>query len=226
MISVLVVEDELELNKSICSFLESFDIKTNSATNKFDAEDILIEEKFDLVLLDVNLPDGSGLELLRHLKKTGFETPIIIISARDSLDDRVTGLNLGADDYISKPFHLAELMARVKAVVRRDKYDGMTKVVFNEITIDIESLSVWINDKLVDLTKTHCQILDLLISNQNRLVTKQDLASRLWGEDPNMIDNFDFIYGHVRDLRKIISNAGGNDYIKTVYGAGYKFCDE
>ena len=226
MISVLVVEDEIGLNESICSFLKGSGMKPQSVTNKFDAEDALIDTNFDIVLLDINLPDGSGLELLKHLKTIGNSTPVLIISARNSLDDKVVGLDLGADDYIGKPFHLAEVVARIKAIVRRRKYDGLNRVKFNEIEMDVESQTVWIHGEQVEFTKSHVQILDLLISNKNRLVTKQDIAARLWGEDPNLMDNFDFIYGHLRDLRKIIAKAGGKDYIQTVYGAGYKFGDE
>ncbi len=226
MIHVLIIEDEKELSQALCTFLISSGFNCTAKLNKFDAEDALIDFKYDLILLDINLPDGSGLELLRHLKKIGNNTPVLIISAKDSVDDKVAGLELGADDYIAKPFHMAELAARMKAILRRKKFDNLSRLKFNEIEIDTESMDVWIHGEIVEFTKTHIEILDLLISNANRLVTKEDMAARLWGEDPNLNDNFDFIYGHLRDMRKLITNAGGNDYIKTVYGAGYKFSNE
>ncbi|HKI90079.1 MAG TPA: response regulator transcription factor, partial [Draconibacterium sp.] len=188
-----------------------------------DADEKLSVYHYDVALIDITLPGGSGLQLIENLKRRNTDTGIIIISARDSLDDKLNGLDLGADDYITKPFHLSELNARVKAVLRRRKFDGATTVVFNEIEMQPDQGTVKVNGKNLVLTKKEFEMLLFFISNKNRLLTRESIAEHLWGDNIDLADNFDFIYTHINNLRKKIIKNGGNDYIKTVYGIGYKF---
>ena len=185
-------------------------------------EKVLLFE-YDCILLDINLPDGNGLKILEKLKENEKTDGVIIITAKNSLDDKVRGLNLGADDYLSKPFFLPELVARVSAVIRRKRFDGNTKITFQEITVDLLGKTVHSHDHAVDLTRKEYDLLVFLIANKNRVVSKNAIAEHLSGDDAELLDKFDFIYTHVKNLKKKLSEAGTNDYIQTVYGLGYKF---
>ena len=178
---------------------------------------------YDCVLVDITLPDGNGLDIVRQLKKTKSKAGIIIISAKNSLDDKVAGLELGADDYLTKPFHLSELNARIKSVVRRMSFEGSKEISFEEIIINPEAFSVTVKGKGISLTKKEFDLLVFFISNKNRVITKESIAEHLWGDDMDMADSYDFIYSHIKNLRKKLIEAGSQDYISTVYGAGYKF---
>jgi DNA-binding response OmpR family regulator len=173
--------------------------------------------------LDISLPDGNGLKILEKLKNEGKMEGVIIISAKNSLDDRIKGLNLGADDYLAKPFHLAELGARVSAVIRRKRFDGNNALNFHEITIDLLGKAVSVNGKIVELTRKEYDLLLFLVSNKNRVVMKNAIAEHLSGDNAEAFDNFDFIYAHMKNLKKKLHEAGCVDYIKTIYGLGYKF---
>jgi DNA-binding response OmpR family regulator len=175
------------------------------------------------VIVDITLPDGNGLDVIEGLKKLKSLSGIIIISARNSIEDRIKGLDIGADDYITKPFDLSELNARVKAVIRRRNFDAQNEIVFKEITVKPYDRSVSIHEQFVSLTKKEFDLLVFFISNQNRVITKESIAEHLWGDDMDMADSYDFIYSHLKNLRKKIQEHGGNDYIETVYGIGYKF---
>ncbi|MEZ5104201.1 MAG: response regulator transcription factor [Draconibacterium sp.] len=223
---LLIVEDEPALLEEIKSFLEKENYTCETAANFNDAEEKLAMYHYDVALVDITLPGGSGLQLIDNLKKLNADTGIIIISARNSLDDKLTGLDLGADDYITKPFHLSELNARVKAVLRRRKFDGATTVVFNEIELQPNEGTVKVNGENAVLTKKEFEMLLFFISNRNRLLTRESIAEHLWGDNIDLADNFDFIYTHINNLRKKIMKIGGSDYIKTVYGIGYKFTDQ
>jgi DNA-binding response OmpR family regulator len=187
------------------------------------AEEKIVLHDYDCILLDITLPDGNGLTILEKLKKEGKADGVVIISARNSIDDRIKGLNLGADDYLTKPFHLAELGARISAVIRRKRFEGSTKITVHEITIDLLGKTVSINGKIIELTRKEYNLLLFLISNKNRVVTKNSIAEHLSGDDADVFDNFDFIYAHIKNLKKKLSEVSGEDYIKTVYGLGYKF---
>lgn len=220
---ILLVEDNIDLTQNISNYLLKEGIRCESARTLFDAQDKLLSYAYDCVLLDLMLPDGSGLELLDSIKAHKIDTNVLIISAKDSLDDRLSGLDQGADDYLPKPFHLSELLARLKAIYRRTKMQGFDEMVFNEITIVNSRFQALVNDKILDLTKKEFDLLLFFLINKNRVVGKQAIAQHLWGDYTDDLSNFDFVYQHVKNLRKKISTAGGRDYINTVYGLGYKF---
>jgi len=223
---LLIVEDELELLNSTCSYLQKEDFICEAAPTYFEAEDKLITYKYDIVILDINLPDGNGLDLLKLIKENNPETGVLIVSAKNSLDDKLKGLDLGADDYITKPFHLAELNSRVNSLIRRRKFEGNKNIIFNEIEIDPDAKSVIANNKPLELTKKEYYLLLYFITNKNRVLTKEAIAEHLWGDNIDLVDNFDFIYTHMRNLRKKLKENGANDYLQTIYGLGYKFSDQ
>jgi DNA-binding response OmpR family regulator len=220
---ILVVEDERELAKSIVQYLRQESYVCEIAYTATDAVEKIMLHDYDCILLDITLPDGNGLKILEKLKKESKLEGVIIISAKNSLDDRIQGLNLGADDYLSKPFHLSELGARVSAVIRRKRFDGNNIISFHEISIDLLGKSMQVHGKEVDLTRKEYDLLLFLVSNKNRVVSKNAIAEHLSGDDAEVFDNFDFIYAHMKNLKKKIAEAGSKDYIKTVYGLGYKF---
>lgn len=222
---LLIVEDEPALLDEIRNFLKKEHYVCETAANFNDADEKLLMYHYDIALIDITLPGGTGLQLIENIKRRNTDTGIIIISARHSLDDKLTGLDLGADDYLTKPFYLSELNSRIKTVLRRRRFDGATKVLFNEIEILPDNGSVKIADKTVVLTKKEFELLLFFISNKNRLLTRESIAEHLWGDNIDLADNFDFIYTHINNLRKKITKSGGKDYVKTVYGMGYKFTD-
>ena len=178
---------------------------------------------YDCVLVDISLPDGSGFGVIKELKKRKSEAGIIIISAKNSLDDKIKGLEIGADDYMTKPFHLSELNARIKSIIRRRNFSGQTEIIANEISIIPEEALVKVNSQPIELTKKEYDLLLFLLSNKNRVLTKESIAEHLWGDDMDTSDSFDFIYTHIKNLRRKITEKGGKDYLKTIYGMGYKF---
>ena len=206
---LLIVEDEPALLGEMKNFLEKENYVCETAANFNDADEKLSVYHYDVSLIDITLPGGSGLKLIENLKRQNTDTGIIIISARNSLDDKLTGLDLGADDYITKPFHLSELNARVKAVLRRRKFDGATSVAFNEIELLPTQGTVKVNGKNLVLTKKEFEMLLFFISNKNRLLTRESIAEHLWGDNIDLADNFDFIYTHINNLRKKIIRSGG-----------------
>ena len=172
-------------------------------------------------MLDITLPGGNGLKILEQLKDDKKSDGVLIISAKNSLDDKIKGLNLGADDYLSKPFHLSELNARIAAIIRRKKFDGNSILHFDCILIDTQQKTVTVENKPVELTKKEYELLIYFVSNKKRIISKEAIAEHLWGND--MAGNFDFIYTHIKNLRKKLMDAGDADFIKSVYGMGYKF---
>jgi DNA-binding response OmpR family regulator len=219
---ILVVEDETGLLESMTSFLREEGFVCEKAASYFAAEDKLAAFAYDIVVLDITLPDGNGLNLLDAIKAHHPETGTLIVSARNSLDDKITGLDLGADDYITKPFHLSELHSRIRAVLRRRKFKGSQAVEFKEIRLLPEERAVYIHDQLLNLTPKEYELLLFFITNKERVLTRQSIAEHLWGDYMDDADRFDFVYTHLNNLRKKIKKAGGNDYISTVYGIGYK----
>ena len=222
---VLIAEDEVALQESIVRFLERDGFVCESASDHNEALYKIDLYEYDIVVLDINLISGSGLEVLKTLKKEGKKAGVIIISANNSLDDKLEGLDLGADDYITKPFHLHELNARIKAVLRRGKYGGDSSLLHNEIKVNTESRRVFVNDKEVHLTKKEYDLLVYFIVNKNRVLSKEVIAEHLWGDHIDLADNFDFIYVHINNLRTKLTNVAAN-YIKTVYGMGYRLTEE
>jgi DNA-binding response OmpR family regulator len=223
---ILIIEDEIELLVAICNFLTRETFICELAESYAKADDKLAIYEYDIVLLDITLPDGNGLDLLKNIKKHQKKAGIIIISAKNSLDDKIHGLDLGADDYITKPFYLSELNSRIKAVLRRKQFDGTSILAYNEISVNTESKSVTINGHAIILTKKEYDLLLFFMINKNRVLTKEVIAEHLWEDNIDMADTYDFIYTHLNNLRKKIRVAGGADYIKTLYGMGYKFTDQ
>lgn len=222
---ILIVEDEPELLKEITVFLLKENYVCETASSYREADEKLNLYHYDVVIVDITLPDGSGLDLIGTIKKQKTDSGILIASAKNLLDDKLTGLNTGADDYLTKPFHLSELNARIKAIIRRRKFSGMTKVTHNEITINTEDKTVAVKGIKIPLTRKEYELLYFFIANKNRLLTKESIAEHLWGDNIDLADNFDFIYTHINNLRKKILAANGTDYLQTVYGMGYKFTD-
>ncbi|MBX2842954.1 MAG: response regulator transcription factor [Flammeovirgaceae bacterium] len=220
---ILIVEDNKDLSDNIFNYLSK---EGNSCTQVFshsEAEDAIVSFPYEIVILDIMLPDGNGLDVLQSLKAEQKEAGVLIISAKNSLDDKLKGLDYGADDYITKPFHLPELNARVKAIYRRRHFDGSNEIVFNEIKINTDTYEVFVNETNLVLTRKEYELLIYFLANKNRVLTKQSIAEHLWGDHVDLYDSFDFVYQHIKNLRKKITQLDGKDYINTIYGMGYKF---
>ena len=220
---VLVIEDEKQLLDSIVLALRQEGYVCEVALGVQEASEKVSVYDYDCILLDLNLPDGSGLKILEDIKSKGKSDGVIVITAKNSPDDKVAGLNLGADDYLAKPFYMPELIARVSAIIRRKRFEGNNKVVFNEISIDLLGKSVSVNHKSLDLTPMEFSLLTFLLANKNRVVSKNAIAEHLSGDDADLMDKFDFIYTHMKNLKRKLTEAGSRDYVKSVYGLGYKF---
>lgn len=223
---ILIVEDEIELLIGISNYLIKEKYICELAESFRKADEKLSIYEYDIILLDITLPDGNGLKLLETIKKRQVKSGVIIISAKNSLDDKIKGLDLGADDYISKPFQLSELNSRIRAVLRRRQFDGSSSLYFKEISIDTDSKSVTVNGKEIKTTKKEYDLLLFFFVNKNRVLTKEVIAEHLWDDNIDLADSYDFIYTHLNNIRKKIKSAGGNDYIKTIYGMGYKFSEQ
>lgn len=220
---ILVIEDEPELLNSAKSYLHAEGYVCEGASTFREGFEKLNLYKYDCIVADIGLPDGNGIQLVEHLRLTASDTGVIIISARNSLEDKILGLDIGADDYLTKPFHLSELNARVKSLLRRRKFHGSKEVIFNEIKIIPETFDVYVDLKPLTLTKKELDLLVYFISNTSKVLTKESIAEHLWGDYIDSHDSYDFIYNHISNLRKKLIDAGSRDYIQTVYGAGYKF---
>jgi DNA-binding response OmpR family regulator len=223
---ILIIEDEKQLLDSMMTFLKESGMTCDKAGNLAEAIQKIDHFEYDCIVLDIGLPDGSGLKIINEMQKKENQTAIVIVSAKNSLDDRLTGLNFGADDYVTKPFYMPELVARIKSVVRRRSTQEKNEISFNELRVIPDEMLMYINDKMISLTKKEHELLLYLISNQNKVLTKESIAEHLWGDHADIADSFDFIYSHIKNLRKKITDNGGNDYLKSVYGVGYKFVAE
>ena len=219
---ILVVEDEDSLRETIIRSLEKERYTVESAATFNEAGMKLNDYDYDCVVLDIMLPGGSGLTLLEELKKRRKRDSVIIISAKDSIEDKVAGLDLGADDYLTKPFHLAELNARVKSVIRRKQQDGELSLRVGNITLYPDRHAVYIEQEELTLNRKEFDLLYYFVTNPDRLISKASLAESVWGDYIDQADNFDFIYSQVKNLRKKLKNAGATAEIKAVYGFGYK----
>ncbi|QXP77680.1 MULTISPECIES: response regulator transcription factor [Winogradskyella] len=217
---ILIIEDEPEMLENMRLTLEREHYQIETATDYKTASSKLNVYDYSCILLDINLPDGNGLNLLEQIKALSKPHGVIIVSAKNSLDDRLKGLNLGADDYLPKPFHNAELNARVKAILRRLNFDGQKLINIGNVSISPENREVKIKDQVIDLNRKEYDILMYLITNKNRLVTKSALAEHVWGDHIDQSDSFDFIYSQIKNLRKKIEQATIN--VEAVYGVGYK----
>jgi len=220
---ILLIEDEQELAKSIQLYLNGNEFICEWANNFSLAIEKISMYSYDCILLDLMLPDGDGFEILKSLKKLNKIDGVIIISAKETLDSKITGFNLGADDYLTKPFHLSELLVRIQALIRRKQFEGNPQVIFNEISINLATKITKVHNNILELTKTETDLLLFLIGNKGRVVTKGSIAEHLSGDMADMLDNHDFVYAHIKNLKKKIKLAKGENYIKTVYSLGYKW---
>ncbi len=220
---ILIIEDEKSLSESICSYLNSESFICETAYDFSSAIEKISLYDYACIVLDISLPGGSGLDILKELKADDKADGILIISAKNSLDDKVLGLKTGADDYLTKPFYLPELGARVAAIIRRKSFGGKSNIIFDELEVDIQEKLVKVHNHIIDLTRKEYELLIYFISNKNRVISKGAIAEHLWGDDMDLSDNFDFIYTHIKNLRKKLLQAGCTDYIKSIYGMGYKF---
>jgi DNA-binding response OmpR family regulator len=223
---ILLIEDEKELSYAITEYLQDENYLCEAVFSFEHAVEKINLYHYDCIIVDITLPDGSGLNVIRALKENKSETGIIIISARNSLDDKVTGLEIGADDYLTKPFHLPELNARIKSIIRRRSFSGVNEIIFNELRVFPEKMEVTVSGESLNLTKKEYDLLVFFLSNKDRILTREAIAEHLWGDEMDMADSFDFIYTHIKNLRKKIMEKGGEDYIKTIYAMGYKFTDQ
>jgi len=222
---ILIIEDEQGLRESIEEYFSEAGNICETAANYQDATVKISLYRYDCILLDISLPGGSGIDILKELKANNYPDGVLIISAKNSLDDRLEGLNIGADDYLVKPFHLSELKARVTAIIRRKSFNGSNFLIFNEITIDLLAKEVKAGKTTVKLTRKEYALLLYFIANKGKVVSKNAIAEHLWGDGIDMADNFDFIYSHIKNIRKKLVEAGCNDYIQAAYGMGYKFTE-
>lgn len=220
---ILIVEDEKELVDDLNEFLDDQGYIIEVAPTTSVAREKIFVYQYDILILDLGLPDGSGLDVLKYVKKHKPQTGIIILTARDSLDDKISGLDLGADDYMTKPFLLSELNARIKSIHRRRNFDGNSTIIFNELEIDTDKMRVSINDQNLTLTRKEYELILYFVINKNKVLTKESIIEHLWGDHSDMFDSLDFIYTHIKNLRKKMQDMGGTDYLRSVYGIGYKF---
>lgn len=223
---ILIIEDEKALLETIYEYLTSEGFVCETSLTYFEAEDKLSSFRYDMVILDLTLPDGNGIKLIPLIKEMNPVSGILILSARNSVDDKVTGLDLGADDYIIKPFYLAELNSRIKSLARRRFFDSKNELIFNEIRVNIDSNEVFINEKIIELTRKEYEILLFFMTNRNKVITRESIAEHVWGDYIFEADNFDFIYSHIKNLRKKIEMKNGINYLHNIYGVGYKFSEK
>jgi DNA-binding response OmpR family regulator len=220
---LLIIEDEKDLRKSIVSYLSEEGYTCEDAEDFEQGIEKINKGRFDCFIIDIMLPKGTGLDLIKHIKNKSSDSGIIIVSAKNSLEDKLTGLEHGADDYISKPFHLSELNARIKSLIRRRSYKKNDVVILNEIKILPNARQVFINEEEIILTAKEYDLLLFFISNKGRVLPKDSIAEHLGSSNTYQENSFDFIYTHLSNLRKKLIEAGAKDYISTVYGIGYKF---
>lgn len=220
---LLLIEDEARLAESIREYLSGNNFICEWANTSKSALDKIANYEYDCILLDLMLPDGSGFEILKELKRLNKSEGVIIISAKETLESRIEGLQLGADDYLTKPFHLSELLVRIQALIRRKNFSGQNILKFREIEVDTLAKTVKINGAQIELTKKEIDLLLYLIANKNKVLSKAAIAEHLSGDMADMLDNHDFVYAHMKNLKNKLKEGGSEDYIKTIYGLGYKW---
>ncbi|GAA4506966.1 response regulator transcription factor [Hymenobacter ginsengisoli] len=223
---ILLVEDEPALRSTLVEALRQGGYVVEVAADFRQAQERIKLYRYDCVLLDLTLPDGNGLDLLRTLKADNSLAGVLVISARDSLDDRVVGLDLGADDYLVKPFHISELNARLRAIIRRRRFQGQNHLIFRDLVVWPEQAEVLVHGEQLTLTRKEYDLLLYLLANPGRVLTKEAIAEHLCGDSVDAADSFDFIYTHLKNLRKKLQEKGAENYIRTMYGVGYKLSAE
>jgi DNA-binding response OmpR family regulator len=220
---ILIVEDELPLMESMVSYLEMEGFRCEQATSYHAGLCSLDKHEYICMLIDLNLPDGDGLDLVKLARQNQTNSGIIIVSARNALEERVKGLSMGADDYLVKPFHLSELVARIQSVARRTHTQGEEILQFGVIRVMPEERTCFVNEEQVDLTRKEHDLLLYLMANRNRVITKESIADYLWGEYGGGYGSYDFVYTHLKNLKRKLLDAGSPDYVQNIYGVGYKF---
>ncbi|WP_336518245.1 response regulator transcription factor [Pollutibacter soli] len=220
---ILIVEDEKDFADSISQYLSDENYRCETANDFRTALDKIMMYQYDCILLDIMLPGGDGLKLLQEIQRLKKEDGVIIISAKDSLQDKIKGLQNGADDYLAKPFHLPELAARIYSVIRRKQFANNDLIHQNEITIGLQGKTVKVNGKEIALTKKEFDLLLYFVSNKNKVISKNALAEHLSGDFAEMMNSYDFVYAHIKNLKKKLTDAGYGNYLKTMYGTGYKW---
>ncbi|GAB3914702.1 response regulator transcription factor [Larkinella knui] len=220
---VLVVEDEKGLAESITDYMNKEGYICETAGTFREADERIYLYDYDCVIVDLTLPDGDGFQLIQTLKKLLATTGVIIISARNALEDKIRGLEIGSDDYLTKPFHLSELNARVKSLIRRRNFGGQTEIRYHEIRVLPASRKVYINDQLTVISRKEYDLLLYFLSNIDVVLTKVSIAEHLWGDNIDSADSLDMVYSHIKNLRRKLLEKGGSDYVRSVYGIGYKF---
>ena len=220
---ILIIEDDPDLNWAITKYLSEEKYLCETASSYAQAIEKIDLYSYECIVLDLMLPGGDGMNLLKEIRKQNKEDGIIIISAKGSLENKVEGLKKGADDYLHKPFHLAELAARIQSVIRRKQFAGSNIINLNELSIDLLARTVTVNEKVVLLTKKELDLLLYFLGNRNRVISKNALAEHISGDMADMFDSYDYIYAHIKNLKKKLGDAGCANYIRTVYGSGYKW---
>ena len=219
---LLLVEDDEMLRSSMSEVLVKQHFVVEKAKDFYEAEEKISLYEYTLIILDLTLPGGDGLDLLFKLKKMNKNTPVLIISARNAVDDKVKGLDLGADDYLAKPFHLAEFAARVKSIIRRNNRAGADVLEVGNLKLSPNERAVYINDNILNLSKKEFDIISFFVERVGFVVSKESLAEAVWGDNIDQVDNFDFIYAQMKNVRKKLNEANSSFIIKSIYGFGYK----
>lgn len=223
---ILLIEDERDLSNNIVTYLASDHYLCEQAFTYREAIDKIDMYKYDCILLDLNLPGGDGLKILEEIKERNIDSGVIIISARGSLDDKIKGLQIGADDYLAKPFPLPELSIRIYALLRRQQFSHNNTLVSNEVVIHLLAKTVFVGETEILLTKSEYELLLFLVGNKNKVISKNAIAEHLSGDMADMLDSHNFVYAHIKNLKSKLHDAGCEGCIKTVYGTGYKWEEE
>ncbi|MDJ1473042.1 response regulator transcription factor [Cytophagaceae bacterium DM2B3-1] len=220
---ILIIEDEKGLSESISDYLTKEGFVCEVASNYWEAEEKVNLYYYECVVVDLMLPGGDGYDIVGMLKKIAVTTGIIIISARNALEDKIKGLELGSDDYLTKPFHLSELNARIKSLIRRRHFGGNTEITYHEIRVQTQSRKVFVQDEETPLSRKEYDLLLYFLSNVDVALTKSSIAEHLWGDNIDTVDSLDIVYSHIKNLRRKLLEKGSTDYIQSIYGIGYKF---